>query len=338
MKYPGFIEIGDKIGVTAPSAGITNKDDLIRLNNVKNNINKLGFDYIETDNVRTCIKGRSSSAKTRADQFMQLWNNEDVKVIITATGGDFLVEILEYLDFNQIKNSTPKWIHGYSNITTLSYVFTTLLDIATIYGSNIKAYGMEKLYRNLADSIKIMQGKEIVQESFELCEEFKQERKNPLEGYNLTKKTCWKSLNSEEKLKFSGRSIGGCFDDIVNIIGTKYDNTKQYIEKYKDDGIIWFLEVYEMNVTNIYLHLLQMKNAGYFENCNGILFGRPLFIKDSKYMNYKEALQEALKDLNLPVIYDVDIGHIAPQMSIVNGAILEVEYQNNKGSIKTIFK
>lgn len=263
MKYPKFIKAGDTIGVTAPSAGIKEKD-FIRLDNVKNNFNKLGFNYIETENVRTDINGRSSDAKIRAKQFMELWNNENVKAIITATGGDFLIEMLEYLDFEELKNSNPKWIHGYSNITSLSYVITTSLDIATIYGANIKAYGMENLYKNLTDSIEIMKGNEITQESFDLCEDSKSERINPLDGYYLEKKTCWKSFNGNGKIEFTGRCIGGCFDDITNIFGTKYDNAKQYIEKYKEDGIIWFLENYEMTTTLVYLHLLQMKNARIF--------------------------------------------------------------------------
>lgn len=55
-------------------------------------------------------------------------------------------------------------------------------------------------------------------------------------------------------------------------------------------------------------------------------------------MKYEESIKKALEDLQIPIIYDADIGHIAPQMSIVNGAILNVKYENNKGTIKTIFK
>ncbi len=35
MRYPDFIKIGDTIGITAPSAGITKKEDWLRLDNVK---------------------------------------------------------------------------------------------------------------------------------------------------------------------------------------------------------------------------------------------------------------------------------------------------------------
>lgn len=80
-----------------------------------------------------------------------------------------------------------------------------------------------------------------------------------------------------------------------------------------------------------------MKNAGYFDNCNGIIFGRPLFVREDYGVKFNEAVYEGLKDLNIPIIYDVDIGHIAPQMPIVNGAILDIKYRDGKGKIKTIF-
>lgn len=339
MRYPKFINPGDTIGVTAPSEGIKEKD-FIRLNNVKNNLNNIGYKYIETKNVRNNKIGRSADAKTRAKLFCELWNNNEVSSIIMATGGDFLSEILEYLDLNEIPKGEIKWIQGYSNITTLSFIFTTMLDIATIYGPNIKAYGMRNLYKNLTDSIKIMEGKNIVQESFGKCEdkENKFERNDPLAEYELTIDSSWKSLRGEDKLSFRGRSIGGCMDDVINLIGTKYDHVKQYIDKYKSDGILWFLEVYEMSSSQVLRNLWQMKNAGYFDNCIGILFGRPLFVREDYGMKFHEAVLDALKDLNIPIIYDVDIGHVAPQMSIVNGGILDVSYENGKGKIETIFK
>jgi len=337
MKYPNFIKKGDNIGITAPSQGLTKEFDLLRLDNAKNNINKLGFNYIETQNVRTQNHGRSDTAQNRAEQFMELWKNNDVSAIIMATGGDFLMEILEFLDFEYIAKNNLKWIQGYSNITTLSFIFTTMLDIATIYGPNAKSFGMKNLYRNLNDSISLMEGNEITQESFDMCEG-EQDTEDPLSEYLLIKPCNWKSLNGEYSINFSGRSIGGCLDDVITLFGTKYDYIKTYIDKYKTDGIIWFLEVYEMTSSQITRHLWQMKNAGYFENCKGILFGRPLFVREEYDINFRDAVYSALNDLEIPILYDVDIGHVAPQMPIVNGAILNVKFENNKGTIKTLFK
>ena len=199
---------------------------------------------------------------------------------------------------------------------------------------------MRNLYKNLTDSIRMLEGQDVIQESFEKCEDknLMCERVDPLEEYKLEVVSSWKSLNGDEFSNFSGRSIGGCMDDILNLIGTKYDFVNQYIEKYKYDGIVWFLEVYEMSSSQVMRNLWQMKSAGYFENCRGIIFGRPLFVREDYGVKFYEAVLGALKDLNIPIIYDVDIGHVAPQMSVVNGAIIDVVYEKGKGKIKTIFE
>ena len=170
MKYPKALKSGDYIGVTAPSAGINEEIKIKRLENAEKNLRKKGFNYIETSNVRKEEKGRSSSAKERAKQFMDLWNNEKVGAIISATGGDFMSEILDELDFEEIKKSEPKWFQGYSDNTVLTFELPLLADTACIYGPTIKDFGMRNLHRSLEDSLKIMEGNEITQERFEKFE------------------------------------------------------------------------------------------------------------------------------------------------------------------------
>lgn len=50
-----------------------------------------------------------------------------------ASGGEFLLEILPYIDFDLLKNN-PKFVCGFSDPTGLLYPITTKCDIATIYG------------------------------------------------------------------------------------------------------------------------------------------------------------------------------------------------------------
>ena len=338
MKYPKFLEKGEYIATTAPSGGITKEIDFIRLDNVKKNFDEYGYRYLETDNVRREENGRSSSSIERANQFMSVWKNDEVGAIISAAGGDFLNEMLDELDFNELKNLPPKWFQGYSDNTGITFLLTTICDIACIYGQTIKDFGMKDLHRSLISSFDIMSGKEVVQKSFDKCEGSEWvERMQPYAGYELVNDVKWKNVNDEEKVSFRGRSIGGCFDVIINLIGTKYDHVKEYIEKYKDDGIVWFLEVFEMSTPQIYLHLWQMRQAGFFENCNGIVFGRGLFVREEYEMSVKDAIKEATRGLEIPVVFDADIGHVSPQMPIVSGAIIEVTSQEGKGSIRNYF-
>lgn len=337
MKYPKFIKKGDKIAVTAPSAGFYKEEQLREYENAIQNIKKMGFEFLETKNVRTHEDGRSSSAKERAKQFMQVWEDESVDAIICAKGGDFACEMLDYLDFERLKKLSPKWLQGFSDITNLGFVLTTNLDIATIYGENIRDYGMREPFKTLTDSIKIMQGKEVVQKSFGVCEP-KEDEREIFETYHLTLETQWKNLYDEKKLMFSGRCVGGCLDVIINLIRTKYDGVKDYIKKYKNDGIVWFFDIFEMSTPQVFCHLWQMKNAGYFEHCKGIIFGRAFLLREDYDMNLARVVKDVIGNLNIPVILEADIGHVPPQMPIVNGSILEVTCENGQGEIKTFLR
>lgn len=337
VKYPECIKKGDIIAVTAPSMGFYKKEQIKEYENAIQNLKKMGFGFLETDNVRTDEQGRSSSAKERAKQFMQVWKDENVASIICAKGGDFACEMLDYLEFDTLKNTKPKWIQGFSDIGNLGFVFTTNLDIATIYSENIRDYGMKEPFENLMNSIKIMQGEEVIQKSFGACEPMEDEREI-FESYHLTKKTEWKNLYDEPEVHFSGRCVGGSFDVMMNLIGTKYDKVKEYIEKYKNDGIVWFWDVYERSTPQLFCDLWQCKNAGYFEHCKGIIFGRPCIIREDYGKSFSDVIKEAIGNLKIPIILEADIGHIPPQMPIVNGSILEITCQNGKGEIRTFFK
>lgn len=338
MRYPENLKKGDTIGICAPSDGISEPKKIEKLNKAIMHLEEMGYKIIETKSVRNSNKGRSNTAEIRAKEFMELWENDDVKLIISATGGDFLCEMLEYLDWEKIKTLKPKWMQGYSDNTGISFLFNTMLEIPTMYCQTIKDYAMRPLHRNLTDALAIEEGKNVIQNSFEKYEGTWQGEENPNFTYNLTEKVEWKNICGGKEIVMKGRSIGGCLDSIQCYIGTKYDNVKNYIEKYKNDGIIWFLECFEMGTADLYRFLWQMKNSGYFKYCNGIIFGRPLFIRNDYDISFNQTIIDVLGDLNIPIITNADIGHVPPQLAIVNGAILEITSKDGKGKVETYLK
>ena len=170
MNYPENLNLGDTIGICAPSSGIVKPEKIEKLDLAIKALEEMGYKVLETASVRKDENGRSASAKQRAEEFMELLENEEVKLIIFASGGDFLCEMLDYLDFDRIKNLKPKWLQGYSDITGIGYLFNTILDIPTVYGQTIKDYSMKPLHRSLIDALEIEKGNEIIQESFEMYE------------------------------------------------------------------------------------------------------------------------------------------------------------------------
>ena len=332
MIYPEFLKEKDTIGVTAPSDGITDEVKLKRLDNAIKTFEEKGFNIKETPNVRCSVKGRSSTSKERASELESLYEDKEVNAIITSGGGDFLLEMLSELDFNTIKDN-PKWLQGYSDPTGLLFTITTNIDIATIYADNFKTFGMEPWHKSLENNLEILKGNIIEQTSFSKYEEDKK-LITGLEPFNLTKKVHWKNLNNEEVINIKGRMIGGCLDLITELFGTRFDKTKDFLEKYKDDGIIWYIDICELTGEVIARTLWKLKYNGYFKYTKGIIFGRS-FIYNSYYdISYEETIYESLKDLNIPIIINADIGHVSPRMTIINGAIATITSSKGKGKIK----
>lgn len=331
MIYPEFLNKNDTIGITAPSDGITEKIDILRLNNAISQFEKRGYKIKETPDVRTSILGKSAPSKIQARELESLYQDEKTKCIICAGGGDFLLEMLSEVNFDIIKNN-PKWLQGYSDPTGLLYTITTNLDIATIYADNFKSFGMEKWHKSLENNLKILEGNLILQESFDKYESTRSDKITGKEGYNLDKKVKWENLNKEE-IKITGRMIGGCIDILTEIFGTRFDKTKEFIERYKNDGIVWYLENCEMTSESIIRTLWKFKENGWFENTNGIIFGRSGLEQSSYGISFKDAVTRVLGDLNIPIIFNADIGHVSPRMTIINGAMCNVISKDGKGKI-----
>lgn len=331
MIYPKFLKANDTIGITAPSDGITDPIKLHRLENAIKSLEKIDFKVIETANVRKSEKGKSSSSSTQVKELEQLLKNETVKAIICAGGGNFLIEMLSFLNFDTIKQF-PKWIQGYSDPTGLLFTITTSLDIATIYGDNISSFGMRDWHISLKNNIEILKGNLIEQTNFPKFQKDYLEYINGDENYNLDTNVYWKNINQEE-VSINGRIIGGCIDLINDLVGTKFCNVKAFLDKYKDDGIIWYFDNAELSSEQLRRALWRFKENGWFQYTKGILFSRTPIEKSYHDIPYEEAILGALGSLNIPIIINTDIGHVAPRLTIINGAIAHIYSKNGKGTI-----
>ncbi len=306
MKYPKFLSKNDLVGITALSSGVGSdiKEAKIAINHLKEY-----YKLIITPNVYG-KKIVSSNKETRVQEFNNLLN-ENIKLLMNIRGGDFLYETLEYLDYQKIVNKNI-WVEGYSDITNLLYILTTKYDLATIYGFNAKSFDDVKLSEYQLNNFKILNGDLITERSFT-------------------------SRNYSNKKEFTDKGIiiGGCLDSLRYLIGTKYDETISFLEKYQEYGIIWYFDLFSIGSIDLYLTLLQMKNIGWFKYSKTIIFSNILFPNNELDIPYEELITKALDDKN--IVFDADIGHIPPVFTMINGSLGTIDYQNNKLSIKMEF-
>lgn len=334
MRYPNFIKRGECIGVPAPSSGAYDDLHIRKYENSKLNLEKRGYKVILSKNISKSNKARSASAKERAEEINEMFASKDIDFITCAAGGEFLIEILPYVEFNKIVQN-PKFVQGFSDPTGLLFPITTKYDISTIYGNNFGDYGVleEEYDRSIKDNLQIIEGNLVIQNNYDFYEDERIEGITGLEGYNLTTKVEWKSLN-DKKIQVKGRIIGGCLDIIAEIAGTKYDGMKEFNEKYKNDGIILYFDNCELSKEELIRTLWKLNEFEYFKYTRAIVFGRNGV--ETSCLGY--TMEEALKDsviynLNIPIIYDADVSHKGPCLTIINGAIATVNYENDKGNI-----
>ena len=159
----------------------------------------------------------------------------------------------------------------------------------------------------------------------------------PLEKPTYQDEVIYKSLDNLNH-EFNGRIIGGCLDVLVSLCGTKFDNVTNFIEKYKDDGIIWYFDICDLNSVGTYRALFQLENANWFKYVKGFIIGRTLSKIEPLGYQFIDAYKDVLAKYNVPVIYDFDISHVKPSLPVINGAIANVSFKDSKGNITYILK
>ena len=330
MIFPEWIKRGDSIGVTACSAGKTAPVDLIRLDSAARQLEKCGYHVIETPDVRKNERGRSAEARVRAEELHSLVRNPEVTWIVQACGGDYLAEMLSYTDFDEIKRY-PKWYQGYSDPTGLLFTITTNCDMATVYAGNFGDFGMEQWHRCLEENVGVLEGSTFTQKSFPMYKNGFAERITGYEDYQEDTPVRWECRTGQCKL--SGRLLGGCLDVLLDLVGTRFDKTAEWCERYKDDGILWYLESFALSAERLTCGLWHLKEAGWFRHAGGFVFGRPTFFSSENDIGYQEAVESVLGELSVPIVYEADIGHKAPRMTMINGARAELTTMDGKGEL-----
>lgn len=318
MIFPTYLKDHDIVGVTACSAGVLGK--IKKYEQTVTHFQNHQLNVVETDNVRTSGIV-SSDAKTRWEELKSLYLDDRVSFIQIVAGGDFLIEMLPFVELDIIKNYI-KWISGSSDPTSLLYMITTKLDIATIYSPcNMGGMDKEELHPSYENFFSIIKGDLVIQKKFPF---FSLE-----DQFNVPNE--WISYNGD--FVRQGRLIGGCLDVLKDIIGTKFDGTKAFINRYKEEGIIWYFDVFSLTSEVLYTTLLQFQNAGYFEGAKAILISKVRFPKTSS-ISYEDVLKRL--NLSIPFVFQFDVGHVKPSFTMINGAKVEVKIEGTGGELRYI--
>lgn len=333
MRYPRNLSPGGTIGFVAPSFGCQIEPYRSGFENAQRKFTEQGY---RLDLGPNCYAGDgvgiSSTPEKCAEELTDYYCRRENDCLISCGGGELMCEVLSHMDFERIREAEPKWYMGYSDNTNFTYLLATLCDTASVYGPCAAAFGMEPWHDSLRDAMALLTGKEDVVAGYDKWErESLKDADHPLVPYHVTEERVLKtfvgrSAADGEDMRMSGRLLGGCMDCLVNLLGTRFDRTKEFVERYQENGIIWFLEACDLNVFGIRRAMWQMEEAGWFRHVRGFLIGRPLCMgQEMMGLDAYDAVLEVAGKKNVPVIMDVDLGHLPPMMPLIVGSMGEIE-------------
>ena len=335
MKYPKFLEENGTIGFVAPSFGCATEPYKSAFDNALKKFSQMGY---STELGPNCYAGNgvgiSNTPKACAEELTEYYCNESSDILLSCGGGELMCETMSEVDFDKLAKAEPKWYAGYSDNTNMTFLLTTILDTASVYGPCAAAFGQEPWHESLNDLMGVLKGEVTSVHNYDKWEiKGLKDEEHPLLPYNCTEDAAIRAWNNGyvNEVKMSGRLIGGCLDCLSMICGTRFDKVSEFVDRYKEDGFIWAIESCMLDTFSMRRVMWQLLEAGWFKYCKGMIVGRP-----DRYglvemgLNQYEAMITTAQKLGVPMIMDADIGHRPPAMPLVLGSYVDVTYSDGK--------
>lgn len=251
----------------------------------------LGLNVVLSSTIYVKDDGLSSgSGKERGEELMNLYKDSSIDAIFDVSGGDLSNEVLEYIDFDVIKNN-PKPFIGYSDLSVI------LNSIYSQSGAPSYLYQVRHIVTN--------------EENLNRFTNFIKGLNNDLFNFKYN----WIQGKSME-----GIVIGGNIRCTLKLAGTKY------MPDFK--GKILLLESLGGDVAKMRTFLTQLKLMGAFKEINGIILGTFTEMEKNNYNpTIEELVKEIVNDKNMPIVKTKEIGHGNDSKCIVIGK--EIKLVNN---------
>lgn len=304
MQKPKALSTGDTIGIVAPAS----PSNVRRIQSIQQQLRSLGY---RVKFGRSCYENHgylAGSDELRAEDINNMFRDHEIQGIICLRGGYGTMRILHSLDLDLIK-ANPKIFVGYSDITFLHIVMNQMCHLVTFHGpmaateisKSLDAFTKDSFLRTIS-----------IPEAIGVVE-------NPI-GEKII---CL--VEGEAK----GTIVGGNLALVTATLGTPYEIDTR--------GKLLFLEDIGEAPYRIDRMLMQLALAGKFTDAAGIILGNfhdcdlP---KGEESLSFIEVLQEIIVPYDKPTIYNLQVGHCTPMITLPLGVEAVLKATEGKLVIK----
>lgn len=299
MKQPEPLTAGDEIRIISTARKISEKE----LQPAIEAFESWGLKISLGKNLFAQDNQFAGTKEQRAADLQAALDDEQVKAIVFARGGYGTVQVIDLINFSKFQKN-PKWLCGYSDVTVLHNHINQNIGIETIHS----AMPID-IFLNNNKGAKESLRKVLFGEKYEIV--FEMERR---------------SKCSEPSI--SAPIVGGNLSIIYSLTGTK--------SQINCEGKFLFIEDLDEYLYHIDRMMANLKRAGIFKGCKGVLVGGMNDMNDNTIpygKTAKEIILDNLEEFDFPVIFGVPAGHIKQNMALIMNRKVEFSIDNNSAKL-----
>lgn len=292
---PTILEVGDTIGIVTLGSPLAPATINARIQVLES----FGFNVILGQSVYDATGFLAGTAAQRANDLMNMFANDDVKMILPTRGGVGVAGILPFLDYSFIE-SHPKIVSGYSDITLLLNALAQKSNVITFHSLllidfrlNTPAYNYNQFF---AATSAILETRVI---------------DNPPGIPQI----------SVIPGNVTGPIVGGNLTALISTLGTPFEIDTR--------GKILFLEETHEPINTVYRYIEMLRMAGKFADCIGIVMGECTQCPVAYNTSYTDLINGVIVPLGKPLLTNVTTGHGYYKAAIPVGAVANLDTVNN---------
>jgi len=288
---PQRLREGDTVGIVSPSEPIT-QDLKKQFEHGVSALESFGLKVKLGEHVFDQHYYNAGTREDRIEDFNNMWQDPEVKMILMSLGGETANHLLDAIDYKMIKNN-PKIFAGISDGTTLLNAIFAKTGLVTYHGPDLVFAFGRKITEQIKDNfIKTLFDGKVGQI---LPNQNWEHQENP----NL-QNNGWRCLRCG---KASGILVGGhsnCLSaTILAGYGPNFENTILFLEGTDD-------------VAHLDRQFTALKLRGVFEKINGLIIGWFEWseLEDkSKNREVRNVILEVTREYAFPILEISDLGH-----------------------------
>ncbi len=296
---PAYLKPGDKVALISPSYYCSVETAF----QAADTLRSWGFVPVIGPNVgKQFLEHYAGTVEERLADLRWALRDPDIKAIICLRGGYSTLHLVEGLSLKELAAS-PKWLIGYSDITTLlsMEVCAGVMSIHGVMGSNIANQ----------DSVDVQQSCTVL--------------RNLLQGQVPRYELSARKENIPGRA--SGTLVGGNLATFAPLLGTQVDAIGK-------NDIILFVEEVEETYHNIDRLFNMLKMSGVLAHCKGIVLGGFTDCKnDVGYESVEAMLREYILPYNIPLLCGFPVGHEKLNLPIVIGTTVTMEVRADSATL-----